>query len=140
MTERKYLPTFADLLDRLTITQMKAIFIHEHKDKYDEEREQIIHDLDLILKETEYHLTARDLHASAVLMLTNRFIWENESRARAGGGEQNHLLQLTHSINGVRNTAKNKLNEAFGERVDHKIDCFAADLIEQFGNWQVWHD
>jgi CheY-specific phosphatase CheX len=46
-------------------------------------------------------------------------------------------LRATHSVNGVRSAAKNILAERTGGRKDHKIDCLAADLIEEFGNWSV---
>ena len=78
------------------------------------------------------------IHAIVVIMLTNHYIWINESRARAGGGEQDHLLKLTHSINGVRNTAKNQLARLDGGRRDFKTDCFAAELVAQFGDWNIF--
>ncbi len=133
---RKYLPTLSDLVDRLTITQMKAIFVPASKKFYDEEIGLIKHDIDLLLADRK--LTANAVHAIAVIMLTNRYIWENESKARLGGSEQDKLLKLTHSINGVRNTAKNVLSREMGERVDLKTDCFAAELAEEFGNWNVF--
>lgn len=135
---RKYLPTLSDLVDRLTIVQLKAIFISEHREEYQKERRLIEHDIDLILKQLDRKLTASDIHAIIMIMLTNRFIWESESRARAGGSEQDKLLKLTHSINGVRNTAKNMLAQADGGRKDFKIDCFASELVESFGNWNVF--
>ena len=139
---RKYLPTLADLLDRLTIAQLKAIFLPEHRREYLEEVALIEYDVDVVLGEKfaegGYRLTGAAVRAIMMLMLTNRFIWENESRARAGGDDQDRLLKLTHSINGVRNTAKNELSHIFGERKDHKVDCFAAQLAEEFGNWNVF--
>jgi hypothetical protein len=71
-------------------------------------------------------------------MLTNRFIWENESKARQGGSEQDHLLKLTHSVNGQRNTAKNILSRSFGERMDMKIDALAAELPADLGHWDIF--
>ena len=138
MTQRKFLPTLADLVDRLAIIQLKAIFIPEHRKEYDQERADIEHDIDLILRQSKKRIGAREIHAILMLMLTNRFIWENESKARAGGPEQDKLLKLTHSINGVRNTARNELSMAFGGRKDYKVDCFAAELVKDFGNWQVF--
>ena len=138
--QRRYLPTFADLVDRLTIAQLKAVFIPDNRASYQDEIELILHDLDLILEEKGTRLGARAIHAIAVVMLTNRFIWENESKARAGGNDQDHLLKLTHSINGVRNTAKNVIAREFGERLDWKVDCFAAELIKQFGDWNIFGD
>ncbi len=137
MTERKYLPTFAELVDRLSIAQLKAVFIGEHKAEYDAEIELIEHDLDMLLGDRR-PITARDLRAVMVIMLANRFIWENESKARDGGSEQDALLKLTHSVNGVRNEAKNVLSANSGERLDHKIDCLAAGLPSEFGNWRIF--
>lgn len=138
MTERKYLPTLSDLVDRLTIVQLKMIFIPERRKEYIEERELILHDIDSILDELNYKLNARSIMAITMIQLTNRCIWESESKARAGGNEQDKLLRFTHSINGVRNTAKNILAEEAGGRKDYKIDALAADLPEDFGNWRVF--
>ena len=137
MTERKYLPTFSDLVDRMSIVMLKSIFIQEHHEEYVKERSTIEHDIDLLLDEKDYKLTAADIRALMGVMLANHFIWVNESKAREGGSEQDKLLKLTHSINGCRNTAKNKLAVALGQRCDYKIDCFAAELVKEFGNWNV---
>ena len=90
--QRKYLPTFSDLVDRLTISQQKAIFIPEKRDEYVHEMELILHDLDLIIQEEKVHLNAEAVRAIIVIMLTNRIIWENERKARQGGNEQDRLL------------------------------------------------
>jgi hypothetical protein len=138
MTERKYLPTLSDLVDRMTIVQLKMIFIPERRKEYIEERELILHDIDMILGDLGNKLTARAIMAISMIQLTNRCIWESESKARAGGDEQDKLLKFTHSINGVRNTAKNILAEEAGGRKDYKIDALAADLPNDFGNWRVF--
>jgi hypothetical protein len=134
---RLYLPTLSDLIDRLAIVQMKAIFIPARAEEYAEERRLIEHDIDLILKDCP-RLDARAVHAILVIMLANRFIWENESKAREGADDQNDRLRLTHSINGVRNAAKNELAGVVGGRKDYKIDALAADLPPEFGNWRVF--
>lgn len=139
MSERQYLPTLAELIDRLSIVLLKSIFIAEHRKDYLAEREMIEHDIGMLLAERPIHYGI-EVRAVLMLMLTNRFIWENESKARAGGSEQDKMLRATHSINGVRATAKNVLARAFGERVDLKVDSFAADFEKQFGNWQVFED
>lgn len=133
---RRYLPTLPDLVDRLTIINQKAIFILEHREEYIAERADILHDIDLILADLP-QLNAQAILAITMIQLTNRYIWENESKARQGGTEQDRLLKATHSINGIRNGAKNLLAEQVGGRRDYKLDCFAAELVEQFGNWNV---
>jgi len=40
---------------------------------------------------------------------------------------------LTHGLNGIRNTAKNKIQEIAGGRKDYKIDCLAAE----FKDWEI---
>lgn len=138
---RRYMPTLAELIDRMAICQLKAIFIPESRAEYDREIADIVHDVDLILdqkSDSGFVFGAEAIRAAMVIMLTNRYIWENESLARAGSNGQDHLLKLTHSINGVRNTAKNELSKLAGDRIDLKIDCFAAELIERFGNWNIY--
>jgi hypothetical protein len=137
MTERKYLPTLADLIDRLSIVQLKEIFIHEHRDEYRAERELIQHDIDLIIGGIQNPITSRELHAILMIMLSNRVIWENESKARAGGSEQDSHLKFTHSINGIRNRAKNVIAAFEDGRKDYKLDALAAELPTEFGNWNV---
>jgi hypothetical protein len=136
--QRHYLPTLADLIDRLSIVLLKSIFIQQHRTSYLDERRLIEHDIDVVLKQKNFVFNSEDITAALMLMLANRTIWLNESKAREGGSEQDTLLKLSHSINGVRSRAKNIIAQHAGERVDLKIDCFAAELIKDFGAWDVW--
>ena len=108
MSQRKYLPTFAELVDRMSICQLKAIFIPDNKEAYDKEIQDIQHDLDQIIRDKDIKLTSELLKATSVVMLANRYIWENESKCRNGDSQDLELLKLTHSINGVRNVAKKR--------------------------------
>ena len=38
MKNRKYLPTLSELIDRLSIAQLKEVFITEHKQEYGKEK------------------------------------------------------------------------------------------------------
>lgn len=136
--ERKYLPTFADLCDRLAIVLLKRIFISENRAAYQKEIDLIQHDMDEIITHGDHRLGAAEIYALLALMLTNREIWLNESKARQGGSEQDKLLRFSHSLNGQRNRAKNILAIAMGERIDLKVDCFAAELAKDFGAWDIF--
>ena len=132
---RKYLPTLAELVDRLSIVQLKEVFITEHKEEYAQEIKDIVHDIDLILNDKNVRLSGKDVRAIVVLSQMNLHIWHNETKYRAGEGDGN--LWLTHGLNGIRNTAKNKIQENVGGRKDYKIDCIAAE----FKDWEVsWND
>jgi hypothetical protein len=65
----------------------------------------------------------------------NTHIWYNESNVRSGAAGTN-MLALTHGINGIRNTAKNKIQEIVGGRKDYKIDCLASE----FKDWEISWD
>lgn len=139
LQQRQYLPTLADLIDRLTIVMLKQINIPENREAYDAERKMLENDIAQVLLErtnaTPWPGVVDLISAVAVIMLANKTIWDNESKARAGGSEQDHLLKFTHSINGVRSRAKNVIAKATGERIDVKTDCLASDLPKEFGNW-----
>ena len=49
--ERKYLPTLGELIDRLSIIQIKELKIPNHKEEYAKEIKDIVNDIDVILKE-----------------------------------------------------------------------------------------
>ena len=72
--ERKYLPTLAELIDRLSISQLKEVFITEHKEEYAQEIRDIKHDIDLILKNTDEVISADTIRAIVVLAQTNLHI------------------------------------------------------------------
>ena len=131
MKQRKYLPTLGELIDRLSIHQLKEVFISEHKEEYAKEISDMIHDIDIILKENEGKVTGEIVRAIIVLSQMNLHIWHNESEVRKGSGDGN--LELTHGLNGIRNTAKNIITDVLGGRKDHKIDCLAAD----FEDWEI---
>ena len=131
MSNRKYLPTLAELVDRLSIVQLKEVFITEHKKEYSEEIADIVHDIDMILKDENVQLSGKDVRAIVVLSQMNLHIWHNETQYRAGTGDGN--LGLTHGLNGIRNTAKNMIQENVGGRKDYKIDCIAAE----FKDWEI---
>jgi hypothetical protein len=132
MSDRKYLPTLSELIDRLSITQLKEVFITEHKTEYAVEIANIVHDIQLHLDESKEPITADTIRAIVVLSQMNLHIWHNESNVRSGKSEENALV-LTHGLNGIRNTAKNQIQEVMGGRKDYKIDCLAAD----FKDWEI---
>ena len=109
---RKWLPAFADLIDRMTIHQLKEVFIPEN-----------------------IQLTGELIRSIIVLAQMNEHIWYNESEARKGRAQDLEKLKLTHGINGVRNRAMNLIKVLTGEgnRLDLKTDC----LADEFKDWEI---
>jgi hypothetical protein len=130
--QRRYLQTLSELIDRLSIVQLKEVFIPEHKEMYAQEISDIVHDIQIILDESEAVLDAETIRAIIVCSQMNLHIWHNESNYRRGIKDGNNL-ELTHGLNGIRNTSKNIIQEVIGGRKDYKVDCLAAD----FKDWEI---
>lgn len=127
--ERNYVYSTSQLIDRLSIVTLKSIKIAENKNEYEKEAEQIMADLDLILGDNQGKL----IRAIQINAIVNEIIWANESKARAGGDEQDKMLKFTHSVNGVRTAAMNAISNILKERKDLKVDCIAAEACKQNG-------
>jgi hypothetical protein len=134
MKQRKFLPTISELIDRLSIVQLKEVFITDYKNEYSKEINDIVHDIQLILDENGGKVDAEMIRAIIVCSQMNLHIWHNEANVRSGK-EGPSKLALTHGLNGIRNTSKNKIQEKFGGRQDYKIDCIAADFKEWEISW-----
>ena len=132
---RQWLPHFGELVDRLSIHQLKEVFIPEHKDKYSSEMMQIMNDIDLLIDQLDVKCSASLLRAVIVSAQINTHMWYNESNARAGRDQDLKLLQLTHGLNGIRNNTQNFILELIGQldRRDYKTDCLAAE----FKDWEI---
>jgi hypothetical protein len=84
MSQRKFLPTLSELIDRLTIVQLKEVKIPEHKEAYAQEISDIVHDIQLIMNENNLIITAELIRAVIVCAQMNSHIWYNETNVRSG--------------------------------------------------------
>jgi hypothetical protein len=127
-------PSIAFLTDLLSIVTLKSVILGcnnlEKKEAYEKEAREIMNSIDKLSKKEG---TGKLYRAIQLNMLANRLIWENETKARLGGEEQNHLLPLTHSINGLRMRAGNSMINQIGGRKDMNIDRLNEELCRKFG-------
>ena len=68
MTTRKYLPTLSELVDRLSISQLKEVFIADHKEEYAQEIKDMMHDIDLILEDMDGKINAKTIKKVVALI------------------------------------------------------------------------
>ena len=131
MVERKYEYNFSELIDRLTILGLKETFNPELKKEYAQEISDVIHDINIILTETNKRemINAEFIRNVIVLAQFNQHIWGNEDldrKVEVETGEVNweekyKRLRLTHSLNnGIRNVAKKKIQSLLGGRYEFK--------------------
>lgn len=128
----QYLPTFAELLDRMSIVQLKIWLIPDKRSEFEAEMKALLNDVQVIIDSEKPVITADMLRAIIVMAQTNLNIWKNEGNYRKGIDSGNDL-ELTHSLNGLRNTAKNRIQASLGGRQDHKIDT----LNVKHTQWEV---
>ncbi|MCH7534180.1 MAG: hypothetical protein IH948_00240 [Bacteroidetes bacterium] len=129
---RKYLPTIAELADRLSIVTLKSIKL-KNKEEYEQEAKLIIHDLDELMKTKTIKNWGHFIRAIQIGAIANEIIWQNETLAREGGRNQDHLLPFTHSVNSVRMHAGNVIASQLGERKDLNLDRLSDEVTKQRG-------
>lgn len=130
LTKPLYGYTLSELIDRLSIVQLKETFNPELKEAYALEIEDLIHDINLLLPKSMNGraIDGEFIRNVVVLAQYNCHIWVNEDAARKANISEDadwetlyKNLRLTHSLNnGVRNVAKKKLQSLVGGRVEYK--------------------
>lgn len=116
MSKLKYHLSFAELLDRLMLCQLKE----NHGADYKQEIRDIMNDIDFHLN-SGVSVDAKLLRALIVLTQSNSFIWTNEDNARNGTPENNNLW-FTHQLNANRSEAKAQIQALIGGRKDEKLN------------------
>ena len=114
---RQFLPPMSELIDRLTVTQIKENLLGDESGDYFAEITKIVNDIDLIISEKNVPLSGQLIRAVVMISQINLHIWGNKDLMQENlENEPNYLLYLkkAHQMNGVRNLLKNYLLELEG--------------------------
>ena len=114
--ERLYLPPLAELIDSLTIDQIKEVKLPQDRELFAREMDKITHDIDLIIEERGLKLSSRLIRIIIAIAQMNLHIWHNKDEMQKDPARYTELLKLAHQLNGVRNQMKNLLLEEVGDR------------------------
>lgn len=114
--KRQFLPPMAELIDRMTVTQIKLALLKDNKDSFIEELGKLEHDIELIIDSNSLKFDSRLLRIIIVLSQMNLHIWHNKDKMQdklKANDEKEYLelLKLSHQLNGIRNRMKNSLLE-----------------------------
>ena len=112
--QRQCLVSFSELLDRLTITQIKEVLVPEQRASFSEEILRLIHDINLISEEKAVKVTARYIRLIIVLAQINLHIWHTKEIMMEDPDRFEECMKLAHQLNGIRNQVKNLLLEEAG--------------------------
>ena len=114
--QRHFLPAFAELVDRLTVDQIKEVLLPDTKAAMADEMDKICHDIDLIISERQLDLNARMIRILIALSQINMHIWHLKDRMQQYPEHYADDLKLAHQLNGIRNQLKNKLLEESADK------------------------
>jgi hypothetical protein len=114
--ERKFTLPLAELVDRLTIDQIKEVLLPQHRESFALEMEKLCHDIDVIIEEKDLYMTSRLMRIIIALAQLNLHIWQNKDRMQVEPDRYLEMLKFAHQLNGVRNQIKNLLLEETGDR------------------------
>jgi hypothetical protein len=133
--ERKFLPAFAELIDRLTVDQIKEILLPEIKISVADEMKKLCHDVDLLIEERELKLSSRMIRIIIALSQLNLHIWRLKDQMQEDSTHYDEQLKKAHQLNGIRNQLKNiLLQEAKDKEKSAQRTNFNTDGLE---GWNI---
>jgi hypothetical protein len=112
--QRLCLLPFSELLDRLTIAQIKEVLVPENRTSFSEEIRRLVQDVNIIAGEAGIKPTARYIRLIIVLAQINLHIWHTKEIMMADSDRFDECMKLAHQLNGIRNQVKNILLEEAG--------------------------
>ncbi len=127
--ERKYEFTLSDLLDRMTIDQIKEVLLPTSAIGHGRSLELLSSDVTVILESRRVELSGRILRLLVLLAQLNLHSWR--SKDRLDKGPENYTSTVRHGadLNGIRNGVLNLLQDEFNEASPsrHKVSFFSPD-------------
>lgn len=125
MADRQYNLSFAELIDRLQLVQMKE----NYGGDYIGEISAVLHDIDWMLQEG-IKVDANIIRAIVAMTQANTEIWVNENNEREGVIDSENVdwekkyknLLRTHKLNATRSECKARVQELLGGRTDKKLN------------------
>lgn len=125
---RIYQVPFAELIDKLTIDQIKSVLLTKGKKSIQSEINILLHDIDIILKKRKINLNSKLIINLITLSQINLHIWELKDKMKLNKKDYNKYLKLAHQLNGIRNKIKNYLlllakeNKLSNKRSNDELD------------------
>ena len=113
-TTRYIYPSMSELIDRLTVVQLKEVLVPKGKESFGREIRRIENELDMIFSHAGKTLSSRFIRLVIALAQINLHIWKEKERMTHDESRFDQHLKLSHQLNGLRNQLKNELLEKVG--------------------------
>lgn len=109
--ERYFVLPFAELVDRLSVDQIKEVLFDEGVSDIRSEITDICNDLDQIITNHNLSLSSQIIRVIIALSQLNVHIWNLKDQMNDDVSRYDELLKRAHQLNGIRNQLKNALLE-----------------------------
>jgi hypothetical protein len=127
-SDRRIEPSVAELIDRLTIDQIKEVLAGAPAASFAGEMRRIEQDLDTIFADTEVRLDAQMILLVIALAQINLHIWHTKDVMQTVPSRFQECMKLAHQLNGLRNQLKNRIEELYGSGGSVKSNTATEDL------------
>ena len=127
--------SLSELIDRLSVNQIKEVLVSEAKESFGMEIQRIEDELDSVFSHTDHPLTSRFLSLVIALAQINLHIWKEKDRMVDDSSLFERHLKLSHQLNGLRNQLKNELLEEAGIK-EHSLTKTNTDT-EDLEGWNI---
>jgi hypothetical protein len=134
---RQFLPSLSELIDRLSVTQIKVNLLETDPEDFLNEIDKIKNDLDLIINEKKMQLNSELIISIVIISQLNLHIWRNKDEMQLNlNNEASYLalLKKAHQFNGYRNQIKNRILQMEGVQDKSQLRSnFETDGL----NWRI---
>ena len=127
-SNRKYLITLGELLERLSILQLREMLLKTDRKQNAADIANIMEDINTILDDRDFVPDALFLRLAILTGELNTLIWLYKDRLN---DDYDYYLKLSHQVNGLRNQIKNIINSVSGESAA-KVTNVGTDGLDFF--------
>lgn len=134
MGNRKCVPSFADLIDNLTVQQIKEVFDHKNISQFEKEISDLTHDINIDINNYDVCFDSDIVMLIISLSQINLFIWMEKEKMTTDKDNYYEHLKLSHQLNGIRNQIRNRITE----EINHQQSDIKTNInIEGLKCWKI---
>lgn len=110
--ERAFVLPLSELIDRMTVTQIKTIMLKESTSDFNSELEKLKKDISSIINAKNHNIDGEFIQSIVILSQINLHIWNLKDQMQEHVDEPDEYLRLlkyAHQLNGYRNKVRNSI-------------------------------
>lgn len=109
-SERKYKLSFGELIERITINQLREMLIDGDTSSYAKSIDDLEHDIEMTLVDKKIDVSSKLIRLIIITAELNTLIWIYKDKMQENPDKYDYYLKKSHQLNGLRNRIKNKIN------------------------------